>query len=410
MKLAFNIARRYLFGKKSTSAINLISMISATAMFCGAFALVVVLSVFNGFEGIVKSLYDSFNPDFKVSLTKGKIFETDQEVLERIRAIDGVDAVSLVLEELAVLRYGDKTTPCRMKAVDQEFRNVSGVDTTILRGQYILKDRDIPYSVVGRGIEKALRIDVFSDFDKLDIFMPRRSAKKKMNPEEAFNIRAIKPIGTFTIQEEFDKDYIFVPLSFGQEILDYQPNQVSSIEIAIADPDNSDAVQSQLKEILGHDFDVKNRYEQEEFLYKVMKTEKWAVYFILSLILIVASFNIIGSLSMLVLEKSKDIAILKAMGGTKEFIRNIFLLEGVLLSITGSLLGMLAAFLFCAAQQKYGFIELHGDSLLLKAYPVEMQWPDFLLVFLTIIIITFVASYFPARKASEVDETLRTAD
>ncbi len=410
MKLAFQIASRYLFGKKSTNAINLISLISAAAMFFGAFALIVVLSVFNGFEGLVKSLYNSFNPDFKISLAEGKVFQPRTDLKERLLAIDGVEAVSLVLEELAVLRYGDKTTPTRMKAVDQDFRLVCGLDTTILRGQYILSDKEQSFAVVGRGIEKALRIDVFSDFEYMDVFMPKRSAKKKINPEEAFNIKTIKPIGTFSIQEEFDKDYIFVPLDFGREILDYKKSEVSSIEISIEDSEQSDEIQQIISMVLGEKFIVKNRYEQEEFLFKVMQTEKWAVYFILSLILIVASFNIIGSLSMLVLEKSKDIAILKAMGGTKEFVRNIFLMEGILLSTTGGFLGMFAAFLFCFAQQKFGFIKLSGDSLLLKSYPVDMQVMDFVLVFFTILIITFIASYFPARKASLVEETLRTAE
>ena len=412
MNLAFKIARRYLFAKKSTNAINIISAISALGMCFGTLALILVLSVFNGFEGLVTSLYDTFNPDLKISLNQGKVFVPEEEKIKQLEELEGVKSVAMVLEEIALLRYNDKTTPCRLKGVNAAFEKGSGVaDTAMIRGKFLLNKGGRNYAVVGLGIERALRIDVFNDFELLDIFMPKRTGKITNNPEEAFNRKSISPVGTFSIQEEFDKDYIFVPLEVSQDLLNYKEGEVSQLEIAFEENADLEKLQATVENILGANFLVKNRYEQDAFLYKVMKTEKLAVFCILALILVVASFNIIGSLSMLVIEKTKDIAILKAMGADSSLIRRIFLTEGFMLSFLGGLIGMIIAFIICFIQQKFEIIPLHGDSLLIDAYPVEMRVGDFLLTLLTIIIIAIAASYFPAQKAAKQSElALKTAD
>jgi len=412
MKLAFKIARRYLFAKKSTNAINIISAISALGMCFGTMALILILSVFNGFEGLVVSLYDTFNPDLKITVNEGKVFvPTDQQITE-LEGLEGIKGVSAVLEEIALLRYDDKTTPCRLKGVDDNFVKVSGVtDTAMIRGKFVLNGKTTQNAVVGLGIERALHIDVSNEFEFLDIFMPKRTGKISNNPEEAFNLKKVFPVGTFSIQEEFDKDYIFVPIEVGQELLSYKNGEISQLEIAFLPDADMESLQQKVKNILGSNFTVKNRYEQDVFLYKVMQTEKLAVFLILALILVVASFNIVGSLSMLVIEKSKDISILKAMGAERSLIRGIFLSEGFMLSFLGGLIGMAIAFVICFIQQKFEVIKLQGDSLLIDSYPVEMRFEDFALTLLTIVVIAIAASYFPAQKAAQQSELLlKTAD
>ena len=411
MKLAFNIAKRYLFAKKSTNAINIISLISAVGMCFGTMALILVLSVFNGFEGLVVSLYDTFNPDLKVEPAEGKVFVPLPLQMDHINSIDGIENVSMVLEDFALLKYDKKYEQCRIKAVDDSFEQTSAIaDTAMIRGKFKLKDDNVLNAVVGYGIERNLDIDIYNDFERLDILMPKRTGKVSLNPENAFNKKSIRIAGTFSIQEEFDREYVFVPLELMQEMLAYQNGEISQLEISLKPGANVNNIQRELAGVLGNGFKIENRYQQDEQLYKVMKTEKLVVFLILSLILIVASFNIVGSLSMLVIEKTKDIAILKSMGADKSLIRRIFLFEGFLLSFLGGLLGMILAFFICFFQQRFKFITLQGDSLLIDAYPVQMEWPDFALTLLTVVLITIAASYLPAQRAANQDEMLRNVE
>ncbi len=407
MKLALKIARRYLVSKKSTNAINLIARVSIVGMMVGTMALLLVLSVFNGFEDLVTSLYNTFNPDIKITAKKGKTFEPDSLQVLQIKNLEGVTAVSKVLEENAQLQYKDKFNIFRLKGVDDAYTDVSQVDTAMVEGEFKLTDGYKNYAVIGAGVEGILGVNIMNQFQKLKVYMPRRDVKvSTLRPETAFKQDLLSPIGTFFIQQDFDSKYVIVPLRFMRDLLAYK-TAVSALEVAIAPNAKPATVQAQIQRILGDGFHVQDRYQQDAFLYKVMRTEKWAVYLILTFILVVAAFNIIGSLSMLVIEKSRDIGILKAMGATKNFIRRLFLLEGMLLALTGATLGCLLSVIICLVQQHFKILKLQGASFLIDAYPVSMRFGDFALVFVTVVIISLFASIFPANRAAEQSQLLQ---
>lgn len=401
MRFALQIARRYLFAKKSTNAINLIAIISALGMMFITAALVLILSVFNGFEDLVISLYDNFNPDVKIMAKKGKVFVPESELLESIQALPEVDNISLVLEEMALLSHNNKRSLANAKGVDKNFTKVSRLDTAMVDGHFILQDDIGEYTVLGYGIQIELGLNVRNDFSIIDVYLPNRKAKpSSINPEEAFRIKQVRPAGSFSIQEEFDRKYVFFSIDFMRELLQYE-NEVSSIEVDFADNIDQEKAQAKITELMGSDFKVLNRLQQDAFLYKVMSMEKWITFLILSLMMLVASFNIIGSLSMLVIEKSRDIGILRAMGATKSMIRKIFMIEGSLISILGGFIGMVIALVICLLQVKYKLVKIDGEFFLLDAYPVALRWIDFVSVFLVVIFISLLASWYPSKKAAE---------
>jgi len=406
MNLPFKIAQRYIISKKSTNAINIIAGVSVVGMLVGTAALLLVLSTFNGFEDLVTSLYDTFNPDLKVSAKMGKTFEADSTKIARIKQLDEVADISLVLEENALVQYNGKQYIFRLKGVDAAYEKVTQIDTAVVEGNFELTNGYMNYAIVGSGVAALLGINVQNQFRKLQVYMPKREQKvSTMRPENAFKQDILVPHGVFFIQQDFDNKYIIVPLKFMLNLLNYE-NNVSAIEIDIKETANSEAAKAKIAAILGDDFHVKNRFEQDEFLYKVMRTEKWAVYLILTFILIVAAFNMIGSLSMLVIEKKRDIGILKAMGASKGFIKKIFLIEGILLSLIGAGLGVIIAVVLCLAQQHFKILSL-GESFLIDAYPVSMRIGDFVLVFVTVSIIATLASVFPAYRAAEQSQLLK---
>lgn len=409
MNLAWLFAQRYFVARKSTNAINIIAAVSVIGMMVGTMALLLVLSVFNGFEDLVTSLYNSFNPDLKVEARIGKTFEVDSSTIYKLEHLPGVKAVSEVLEENALIRYNDKDMVGRLKGVDDKFIDVSGIDSTIVGGKYMLTDADsLNYAVVGLGIQAMLGVNIANQFSNLQIYMPRREGKvSTTSPENAFKQQIIYPIGVYAIQQDFDAKYTIVPLQFMRNLLDYDTPQVSALEIALLPNANMATVQTAVEQLLGKDFKVSDRYQQDEFLYKVMRTEKWAVYLILTFILIIAAFNIVGSLSMLVIEKKHDLGILRAMGANSQFIRRVFMLEGILLGGVGGAMGMLLAFVICLAQQHFKLLRLAGDTFLIDAYPVSMRWFDFLMVGITVIIIALLAAYFPAQRATQQGELLQ---
>ncbi len=409
MNLAWLFAQRYFVARKSTNAINIIAAVSVIGMMVGTMALLLVLSVFNGFEDLVTSLYNSFNPDLKVEARIGKTFEVDSSTIYKLEHLPGIKAVSEVLEENALIRYNDKDMVGRLKGVDDKFVDVSGIDSTIVGGKYMLTDADsLNYAVVGLGIQAMLGVNIANQFSNLQIYMPRREGKvSTTSPENAFKQQVIYPIGVYAIQQDFDAKYTIVPLQFMRNLLDYDTPQVSALEIALLPNANMATVQTAVEQLLGKNFKVSDRYQQDEFLYKVMRTEKWAVYLILTFILIIAAFNIVGSLSMLVIEKKHDLGILRAMGANSQFIRRVFMLEGILLGGVGGFMGMLLAFVICLAQQHFKLLRLAGDTFLIDAYPVSMRWFDFLMVGITVIIIALLAAYFPAQRATQQGELLQ---
>lgn len=399
-KLSWKFARRYLFARKSTNAINIISAIAGLGMIFGTIALILVLSVFNGFEDLVSDLYGTFNPDIRVTAQEGKFFHAEQEVITQLEQLAEVSVVSQVIEQLAFLKYDEKDHFSIIKGVDEKFVKVSQVDTAVFRGEFKLRDGPLNYAVLGWGVESSLGVDLGDPFARLQVYIPKKKASRSLDLTQAFNSDIIEPIGTFRIQEEYDRKYTFVPIEFLGDLLELKQGEISALELALNPEDYNEKTRLKIAEIMGAGFDTKNRYQQDEFSYQVMQMEKWIVYLILSFIMIVASFNIVGSLSMLVIEKSADISVLKSMGATNGMIRSIFMTEGLLLSISAGLIGMLIAFVIGMIQMKFGIIKISGHSFLLEAYPISMRIGDFLLVLLTIVAISVLASWYPAKRAA----------
>jgi lipoprotein-releasing system permease protein len=406
MNLLF--AWRYFRAKKSTNAINIIAWVSMSAIVVGAAALILVLSVFNGFEDLVKSLYGSFYPDLKITPSSGKTLILNAQQLQQLRAVNGVRALSLVVEEQAVVENGDNVASPYLKGVDSNFTKVSGVPGKVDRGKFETGTPDQPLAVLGSGIEYNLGVE--ADLSApLDVYSFRKGGPSyTVDPLASYNHAEITTAGVFRIQQDFDEHYVITNLGFVQRMLGLQPDEYSGVEMAVTDPARVTEVQQALLQFLGKDFKVQTRYQQNEKLYSVMGTEKWVIYIILTLILVVAAFNMVGALTMLVWDKQKDIHVLKALGASNGLVQKIFLSEGILLAVMGGTAGILLAALICELQLKFKLIPLQGGSFLIDYYPVKMVPTDFLLVFTTILIVAVLASWLPARKAAAQPIELRT--
>ena len=399
------IARRYFFSKHKKQFINIISIISTLVVMFGTMALIIALSVFNGLEDVIKNLHATFNPDIEISSVKGKSFPTNKAWLERIEAIPGVMTVTEVIEDDALLRYREGQMVVRVKGVSDNFLQQTRLDTAMIYGRLKLKERARSFAVIGRGVQYTLSISLRNDFDPLEFWYPRKSKKvnlSSLNPEKQFNRKKIFPIGVFSLEQSYDARYVFVPLDFVKELLDYG-NKRTSLEIKVNDSNEISAIQDKLKKLLGDEFYVKNSEEQEASLLRAIKIEKLFVYITLSFILAVASFNIFFALMMLVIDKKKDIAILQAMGAHSVFIRRIFFSEGVIIAFSGAFLGLLLGAIVCLLQQKYGFVSMGTTRTVISAYPVKLEWQDFIYTGFTIVIITALSSYIPAVRATSIN-------
>jgi len=373
----------------------------------GAMFLIIILSVFNGFEGLVKKLYNAFYPDIKITAIEGKTFAADTSLINLLKQVNGVLYITRSLEENAYLKYKEKENIATIKGVEDNFKYITGIDSFILYGKYELENQGRDQAILGAAIDEVLNTEMEQPILNMQIMVPKKGRKVYINPEDAFEKNFAIPVGVFAIQQEFDSKYVILPYRLTEELLN-EHDRASSIEIKVKSTADINATISEIQTILGKNFKVKDRLQQNETLYKVVKTERLAVYIILSFIMFIISFNIIGSLSMLVLDKQKDISILKAMGATPTTIRNMFLLEGLLSAAIGALIGLLLGFVICLIQQKFGLVKLQGSgSFIIDAYPVEMHLSDFLLAFLIVIAISFLASIYPANKAAKRDLSMK---
>lgn len=410
----FLFAWRYFKAKKTTNAINIIAWISIVAIVIGTTSLILVLSVFNGFEGLVKSLYSSFYPDLKISPATGKEIVLTQEQLQKIRSVKGIKNLSLVMEERALLQNKagesdstDYQSFIYLKGVDSNYTLVNSVADHILRGQFNTGTEDHPLLILGAGIENALNVESDKNIRPLAIYMPRKGEVNFSDPFKSVSVEMVNTSGSFVIQQDFDNKYAITNLAFVKRMLGMPDSVYGAAEIALAPNVNADAIRQQLKNSLGNKYVVRNRFEQNASLYSVMRIEKWIIYAILSLILVVASFNMVGALTMLVLEKKQDIAVLHALGARRSFIQKIFLNEGFLLALIGGGIGMLLAYLIGILQIKYHLIPLEGSTFMIDYFPVKMVLPDFILVGSTVLFIAIIASWLPARKAALQQFALR---
>jgi len=407
--LYFLFAWRYFKAKKSTNAINIISWISITAIVLGTAALILVLSVFNGFEGLVKSLYSTFYPDIKISSSSGKVITLSNEQLQKLQGLAGVRNYSLVAEEKALLQNGDYQSVIFLKGVDENYRYVTGVADHIVKGNYdVGKTADDALIILGSGVENAVGVQSDRNLLALNVYLPKKTSSELIDPLQNISEDSINTAGTFVIQQEFDNKYAITNLDFVKKMLGLGPDQYGGIEISLKDPAAADDIKPGLQKIFGNNYKLQTRYEQNQGLYSVMRAENWVIYAVLVLLMIVFSFTLVSSLTMLVIEKEKDISVLHALGGNKNFIQKIFLSEGLLLGVIGGVLGMLLALLLAWLQVNLKLIPLQGGSFLIDYFPVRLKIGDFFLVSATVLIIALLASWIPSRKAALNEFSLRS--
>lgn len=410
MNTAFYIASRYLFAKKSTNAINIISAISVVGVFVGSAALIIILSVFNGFEEMALKMFNNVTPQILIEPVQGKTFNPNTVYFNQLKKNSAVFSYTEVLSENALIWYANKQSPALVKGVSDDFLKNKSLDTIMLEGQFVLKNDNGPNAVVGSSLQAYLGINVSDPFEQLQIYSPKKNIKASaINPMDDFTVLNISPSGVFEVQQEID-NMLIVPISFARKLLNEAQN-VSAIEINLKDYVNTDAFRDSIAQSLGKNYIVKNRIAQNQALYNVLGSEKWMVYIILTFILIIAIFNIIGSLTMLVIDKLKDIAILNSLGASKQLIKRIFFTEGMMITLAGCIFGLIIGLVFCLLQQRLGWIKM-GDAKLLitDAYPIALKWKDFILVFTTVGLFSFIASALAAnlsvKKINHLNQSL----
>ncbi|MDB5205736.1 MAG: transporter permease [Flavisolibacter sp.] len=404
----FLFAWRYFKAKKTTNAINIIAWISIVAMMFGTAALILVLSVFNGFEDLVKGLYSSFYPDLKISPLSGKQITLTAEQLQKLRSVKGIKAVSLVVEERGFLKNGESQSMITLKGVDDAYGKVTSVPEHVVSGEFNTGTEDEPLLVLGAGIENAVAVQSDRNIYPLTVYLPRKGEVNLADPLKSLSTDTVNTSGTFIIQQDFDNKYAITNLAFVKLMLNMPADAYGAAEIAVTSDADVEVVQTDLENLLGAAYGVQTRYEQNRSLYSIMQMEKWAIYAILSLILVVAAFNMVGALTMLVLEKKEDIGVLHAIGANRGFIKKIFLTEGLLLATIGGGVGMLLALAIAFAQQTFHLVPLQGSTFMIAYFPVKINPWDFLLVGITVLVISVIAAYIPARKAAKQQLVLRS--
>ncbi len=366
----------------------------------GTAALIIVLSVFNGFETVVTKLFNTFNPEIQITAKEGKTFDITTLPIDKIRQIQGIVYMTDAIEENALLKYKDKQFIATIKGVSQDYQKLSGIDTMMAEGKFILQKDSNNYAVVGQGVAYNLGLNLNDYQNPLEIYVPRRESNFT-NPLNAFNSEVAFPSGIFSVQQEFDIKYVIIPLRFARKLLGYD-KEVTSEEIGLATNTDWDKIQEQIAKIAGDKFSVKNRFQQQALLYKIMKSEKWAIVLILSFILLIATFNVIGTLTMLILDKKKDIGILWSMGADRKLIRRVFFAEGMMITFVGALTGLALGAVVCWIQQRFGLIRMpDSGSFVITAYPVHMQIIDFIYVLLIDVAIGLLVSWYPVKQISK---------
>lgn len=399
MKFAFFIAKRYLFTKKNKSIVNIISYISLLGVAIGTAALVIVLSVFNGFEGIVLDMYNSFDPHIKVSATKGKTFFI-KDVEDKLMKMKGVENYSFVLEEKVFIDNNGNEQIVDVKGVDSNYSQLVNIDSVLKIGEYFDNNfyRNKNVLVLGAGVSYNLSIDIHNINSQLVVTVPNKNSKYIKNSSDVTRT-AFTPLGIFSVQSEYDNKYVLAPLSRVQKMLDRE-GESSDLEIYLSDPEKMQEIKNDLEQLIGEGFVVKTRLEQHDFLYKLLRSEKLAVFIILTFIMILSSFNIISSLSMLMIDKKDDIKTFWNLGSSKNQIRNIFFIKGFLGVLLGSCIGIVIGVLFAVLQQQFGLITMEGNFVV-NNYPVKIDVIDVLIVEITVIIIGLIASYYPSKVLTD---------
>ncbi len=396
MNISSYIARRYFFAKTSGNAVNIISGISIGGILVGTVALIIVLSAFNGLESLVNGFYNTFDPDLKVTPASGKYFDQDDEKLKQLSNIEGVHSYSRVLEERVLFTYRDMEHIGSIKGVDEAYTSVTQLQSAVAHGSYdIYPEKVVPRAVLGAGVSYYLGYGRVSFDDPINVFVPKTGASAS-DFTSAFSSELIYPGGVFNIQPEFDEKYVFASLAFVQRLLGRE-GELSSIEVKVNEGARFEEVQASVKKLFGDNFEVKNREEQQAIFLKVMKTESLFTFLVFALILTIATFTIMGSLSMMMLDKREHLRTLWAMGAELSTLRSIFFKEGLLISLVGAGLGLLIGIAVVLAQQYFGLLEI-GQNYVVEAYPVQLEVDDILLVIATVAVLCGITSWLTSRR------------
>jgi lipoprotein-releasing system permease protein len=401
MKLAFKIALRYLFGKKTINAINIITGISILGIAIGAAALILILSVFNGFEDLIQRSFNSFNPDIKISPARGKYMDADSSLIRNIKDISEIESFSFVLEEVAYLKYSNNRMVGIIKGVDENYRKVNKIDTLIVAGDYKLKANNIDYGILGAGLANKLGINPQDQLTPISIYLI--SSANTAVLESSYKKADVIPAGSFSVPDETEMKYILISLELASYLLDLD-NKYSAIEIKAKG--NLSGIKKIIEKRLGNEYIVRDRMDQDEELRNIINLERWAAYAIVTLTLLLLTFNMIGSLWIIVIDKKKDISVLQAMGATKKTIRSIFIIEGFLISIIGLISGIIIALLFYFLQKKFGIIGV-SDTSIIDSYPIKLRFFDFVIVTATVFFISIFVAILPAKKALGIPAFIR---
>jgi lipoprotein-releasing system permease protein len=398
MNLSLFIARRYFLSRRKKNFINVISILSMLGVAFATAALIIVLSVFNGLEVLLRSLYTSFDPELKIELVRGKSFRASESWLDTVRSVPGVRIVTEVIEDYAYVRYRDAAMVVTVKGVSENFLDQHRLDDHIVEGELKLTHDSIPFAILGRGVRYTLSAEVDDDMRALRMYYIKNVKAGTMNPASLYSQKSIRPGSVFSIEKNYDENYIFVPLSFAQELLDYG-NRRTSVEVQTEEGRTAE-VQRALKEKLGEAFRVLSNEEQHKDLYRLLNIERLFTFLALSLLLLVASINIFFSLMMLAIDKKKDISILISMGATGSLIRNIFLAEGAVISFVGAAVGLFIGGLLAYLQDRVGLVGMGMENAIVANYPVQIRALDFLWTSLVIVVVSLIVSFRPAVLAS----------
>lgn len=407
MDISYRIAVRYFFSRNKRSFISLIARIAMAGVAVGTMAMVVVLSVFNGMEDLNRKIFQTFDSDVRIVPAEGKRFKMTPALMAELKAVKGVKLVTKVIEDNALARYGSQQTIIRLKGVDSTFELQKQLDTAIIEGSVkLVGENGTPYAIIAEGIRNALSISLEDIFTPLELLYPRTGTKTlNLTSPEAFNQLNLRPGGVFSIESRYD-DYIIAPLKQVESLMGYN-GELTALEVYIAPGYTEKDVSEEIGGKLGKTFVVKDRDSLNADLLRAIKLEKLFVAVTLSLIILVAAINIFFSLSMLAIEKKKDVSMLFAMGATQSLVRRIFLAEGAIVAFSGAIAGLLGGIIICWLQMRYGFVSMGMTTSLVDAYPVKLIWEDILYTGVIVVMITMVVSYIPARRAAEAGALLR---
>ncbi|MFH6983300.1 ABC transporter permease [Marinoscillum luteum] len=400
MNLAYFIAKRYFLSKKKKSFINVISIISMLVVAIGTMALIIVLSVFNGLEGLLRNLYGTVDPNLVVSANVGKSFVYGPDISNKVNSLEEIVSITEVLEDNVLIKYNNAQRVARVKGVSESFIEQGRLEDYLVFGDLKLTSNDISYAIVGRGVQYDLSINPKNDFYTIQMYFPDEVRPGMLNPEKMYRLKNILPGGVFAVEKSYDENLVYVPIRFAEDLFNKKGKR-NLLELQLAPSADPNEVKKRLQDLLGSSFLVQSNDEIHGDLYRVLSYEKFFVFLTFSIIIAIASINIFFSLNMLVLDKKKDVAILSAQGATRGLITKIFLLEGCIVAFTGAFTGLLLGLLVSFVQQEFGLVTMGMQTAIIDAYPVKVEWLDVLLTVLSIIVITIVTSIQPALSASK---------